>query len=100
MPNATHPTADDRISVGPLRQIGIRWPIGVDALLRDLVQRANVAGANTNRKELSAALVVEAHELSGDQLREMLVRFRRAKVEDILPETTVKTSATRRRSRG
>ena len=100
MPNAKHQAGDDRISEGPSRQIGVRWPTGVDKLLDDLVQRSNVAGANSNRKELTAALVVDAHELSGDQLHEMLVRFRRAKVEDILPETTDKTSATRRRSRG
>lgn len=100
MSNAKQQTADGRISEGLLRQVGVRWPVGVDKLLDELVQRANQAGAKCNRRELTAALVVAAHETSGDQLREVLVRYRQAKVEDILPGTTDKAAAARRRSRG
>lgn len=100
MPSATEPAANDRISEGPPRQIGVRWPSAVDQLLDELVQRANDAGANSTRKELTAALVVGAHQDSGDELREMLVRYRQAKVQDILPGTSDRTPATRRRSRG
>ncbi|MBF6271610.1 hypothetical protein IU436_30020 [Nocardia farcinica] len=92
---------DERISEGAPRQIGVRWPAGVDQLLDALVARANEAGANCNRKELTAALVVESHALAGDQLRDILVRYRQARVTDILPATTDKDALpTRRGDRG
>jgi len=101
MSNPKSPSPDERISEGTPRQIGVRWPAGVDQLLDVLVTRANEAGANSNRKELTAALVVEAHGLPGDQLRDALVRYRQAKAIDILPAPTDKKPApARRRRRG
>lgn len=101
MSSVKSPGPNERISEGVSRQIGVRWPAGVDKLLDDLVSRANAAGANSNRKELTAALVVECHAMPGEQLRDLLVRYRLAKVVDILsPSTDKKSASTRRRSRG
>jgi len=92
---------EQRISAGVERQLGVRWPTGVDDLLAALVQRANEAGANCTRKELVAALVVAGHSLTGDELRDALVSYRQALVKDIVPPPTDKTrTSTRRRSRG
>lgn len=91
----------DRVSEGPARQIGIRWPAGVDQLLDELVYRANDAGANSNRRELTAALVIGGSNLSGDDLLAALVHYRQVKVSDILPVATDRTSgSTARRARG
>ena len=86
---------------GELRQIGLRWPSGVDQLVDVLVARANDAGANCSRRELTAALVVEGHSLSGEGLLDVLVRYRRAQTTDIVPAGTDKASAaTRKKTRG
>lgn len=92
---------DERISSGASRQIGVRWPTGVDQLLDVLVERANEAGANCNRKELTASLVVESYAMTGEQLRDMLISYRQVKVSDVLlaPTDTNATSA-RRGNRG
>jgi hypothetical protein len=101
MRQATDPRPDERISEGAPRQIGVRWPTGVDRLVDELVARANAAGANCNRKELTAALVVESHALSGEQLLATLIRYRQATIREILPVPTAKrTSVTRAGSRG
>jgi hypothetical protein len=101
MSSARPSVADERISAGVARQLGVRWPIGVDDLLDALVQRANDAGANCNRKEMVAALVVASHALPGDALREVLVTYRQVRSRDIVPRPTDKNpTQTRRRNRG
>ncbi|AKK09911.1 hypothetical protein [Corynebacterium testudinoris] len=95
------PPPDERLSDGTPCQIGIRWPTAVDQLLDVLVKRANEAGTNCNRRELTASLVVESHAMSGVQLRNMLIRYRQAKVGDILPvPNDATTEPARRGSRG
>lgn len=85
------------IREGEARQIGLRWPVGVDHLVNVLVERANGAGANCSRKELTAALVVDRHALSGEDLLDVLVNYRRARTNDIVPVGTDKASAATRR---
>ncbi len=71
----------DRLRDSKDKQIGIRWPIALDQRLDDLVLRANDAGAGTNRRETIAALLLAA-DLSGDQLVDVILRFRTAFVRD------------------
>ena len=63
------------------KQAGIRWPIALDQRLDDLVARARSAGDRTNRKELLAALLLDS-DPTGDDLREILRRYRVAAVRD------------------
>lgn len=70
------------------KQAGIRWPIALDQRLDDLVALARSAGDRTNRKELLAALLLNAHP-TGEELREILRRYRTASVREAplaLPE--------------
>lgn len=73
-----------RIADGTPRQAGIRWPEGVEELLVALVERANSAGANTTRKEVVAALLVQAGGTSAEHLRDSVLTYRQAKTRDVL----------------
>lgn len=65
------------------KQIGIRWPIPVDARLDALMDRATDAGERTHRRELLAALVATT-DLDGEALGELLRRYRTMRVREVL----------------
>lgn len=76
------------------RQVGIRWPGSVVDLADSLVDRANESGANTSRKELLAALVLQADALDSKELLELTLRLRRS------PHTSPTTSGGPNNHRG
>jgi hypothetical protein len=65
------------------KQVGLRLPLAVDQRIDALLARATAAGERTNRKELIAALLATA-ELSGDELGQLLRRYRMSKVGEVL----------------
>lgn len=67
----------------PPKQPGLRWPLPIDLRLDDLVVRANRTGANTNRQELAAALVLSTGTDPADLL-EAVLALRRAVVREAL----------------
>ncbi|SEB99924.1 hypothetical protein SAMN04489844_1478 [Nocardioides exalbidus] len=71
----------DRLRDSKDKQVGIRWPVALDQRLDDLVQRANDAGSNTNRRELIAALLLAADH-DGDGLNDVVRTYRKAVVRD------------------
>ncbi|MBN7560202.1 hypothetical protein [Mycobacteroides abscessus] len=65
------------------KQVGLRIPLAVDQRIDALMSRAIGAGERTNRKELIGALLA-TFEMSGEELGELLRRYRRAKVYEVL----------------
>lgn len=61
----------------------VSWPLPSDRRLDQLVAAANDAGAGTRRNELVAAIVA-ATEADGDLLLQMIIRWRRALVRDVV----------------
>lgn len=57
------------------KQPGLRWPIAVDNMLDRLVEVANDAGLNTNRRELMAAIVT-GHSDNPSTLARLLKHYR------------------------
>ncbi len=66
----------------------ITWPLPVDRRLDQLVALANDVGAATRRNELAAALVAAA-EADGEHLLQMILRWRRARVRDVVVDVDV-----------
>src|SRR5437588_62589 len=62
-------------------QIGVSVPAPLNVRLDGLVELANEAGANVNRKELLATLVFAASE-SGAELQELVRGYRTATAAD------------------
>jgi len=71
----------------PDKQPGFRWPLAVDQLLDGLVESANGAGADTNRKELIASLVVASRTVSGERMGKMVRQYRTMTVRQALGES-------------
>jgi hypothetical protein len=69
------------LSECPDRQFGFRWPVALDRRLDQLVERANGAGERTNRRELLAALLLNA-DFTGEELSQLVRTFRLATVGD------------------
>lgn len=90
MAQTSRPDDRGRIAEGAQRQAGIRWPEGVEALVVALVERANSAGANTTRKEVVAALLVQAARTDAEQLRESVLAYRQATFIDVLGAETAR----------
>jgi hypothetical protein len=67
----------------PTKQPGLRWPLPIDLRLDDLVSRANRGGANTNRQELAAALILSSG-TDPAALFEAVLALRRAMVREAL----------------
>jgi hypothetical protein len=65
------------------KQVSFRWPMAVDQRLDALVARADEAGERTNRRELIAALIADA-DRTGEQLGELLRRYRRSRVGEVV----------------
>jgi len=61
----------------------VNWPLPADRRLDQLVAAANDAGAGTRRNELVAAIVAAA-EPNGDLLLQLVLRWRRALVRDVV----------------
>jgi hypothetical protein len=72
---------EERLRDSADKQVSIRWPIALDQRLDDLLDRADAVGENTNRRELLAALLFDA-DPSGDELRDLLQRYRTALVRE------------------
>ena len=62
-------------------QLNAFVPRPLNARLDALVELANKAGENTNRREVLCALILDSSE-RGDQLADQVRTFRRAKAQD------------------
>jgi hypothetical protein len=82
-----HLGADRKASNTVSKQAGLSWPIPVDRRLDQLVELANEAGAATRRNELAAAIIA-ATEAEGELLLQLVLRWRRARVADIVLNVT------------
>lgn len=69
----------------PEDQIGVSIPAPLSARLDVLVGRANHAGENTSRKEVLAALILDAPE-EDDQVVAAVRRYRTASADEAVPE--------------
>lgn len=76
--------ADSRVVDHMDRQVSLGWPPPVDVRLDRLLDQARRAGERTSRKELVAALVATCHPTDA-QLGNMIKRYRRLKVREIMP---------------
>lgn len=81
-----HLRADLRASRTVSKQAGLAWPIPADRRLDQLVELANDAGAATRRNELAAAILA-ATEADGELLLQLVLRWRRARVSDVILDT-------------
>jgi hypothetical protein len=61
----------------------LSWPLPADRRLDQLVEIANEAGAGTRRNELAAA-IIGATDADGEVLLQLVLRWRRAKVRDVI----------------
>jgi hypothetical protein len=75
---------DRLVSKSGDRQAGISWPLPVDAKLERLLQMARDVGEPTSRREIAACLLALADVVDGNELSEMLFRYRRMRVRDVL----------------
>ena len=75
---------DQLVSKSGDRQAGISWPLPVDAKLERLLQMARDVGEPTSRREIAACLLALADVDDGNELSEMLFRYRRMRVRDVL----------------
>src|SRR5580693_8125228 len=79
--------ADLKASAAVTKQAGLTWPIPADRRLDQLVELANEAGAATRRNELAAAIIA-ATEAEGEALLQLVLRWRRACVSDVILDVT------------
>jgi hypothetical protein len=73
----------DPVSSYPDRQAGISWPLPVDAKLEELLNAARAVGERTSRREIVAAIIAMT-EFTGEELSDLLHRYRLAHVGDVL----------------
>jgi hypothetical protein len=73
--------ADERLDRCESKGAAITWPIPLDNFLDRLVSLADDAGQTTSRKELAAAIVLQAPR-DGDALAALITTYRKAKVAD------------------
>jgi hypothetical protein len=72
---------DDALRDTVERAVGVTIPVPLSKRLDALVQRAEEAGARVYRKDLVAALILDAPE-SSEELLELFMRYRQAKAAD------------------
>lgn len=78
-----HLRADLKASKALPKQSGLSWPLPADRRLDQLVELANEAGAATCRNEMAAAIIAAA-EAEGEALLQAVLRWRRARVDDVV----------------
>lgn len=74
-------SGDERLQNSKDKQVSLRWPMALDQRLDDLMERANDAGAGTNRRETIAAIVLAA-DYTPEELAELVKVYRTARVVD------------------
>lgn len=74
--------ANERLDRCESKGAAITWPIPLDNWLDQLVALADEAGQKTTRKELAAAIVLQAPR-DGDTLAQLVTTYRKAKVSDV-----------------
>ncbi len=77
----------DRLDRCEAKGAAITWPIPLDNRLDGLVALADEAGQKTTRKELAAAIILQAPR-DGDALAELVTKYRKARVSDVCPPNT------------
>lgn len=85
-----HLRADLKASKTVSKQAGLAWPIPADRRLDQLVELANEAGAATRRNELAAAIIAAA-DSEGEALLQLVLRWRRAPVGDVVLNVTAES---------
>jgi hypothetical protein len=78
-----HLEAGLRASTAVSKQAGLTWPLPADRRLDQLVEMANDVGAGTRRNELAAAIIAAANP-DGEALLQLVLRWRRANVRDVI----------------
>jgi hypothetical protein len=79
-------SADLKASKTITKQAALTWPLPADRRLDQLADLANeAAGASTRRNELAAAIIA-ATEADGDALLGLILRWRRARVAEVVLE--------------
>jgi len=73
--------ADLRLSRCPTKQVGLSFPIPLDRRIDDLCDLANDEGAATSRKELVAALILDAPS-QPKKLAALIKAYRKAAARD------------------
>lgn len=99
--------ADTKAHKTTTKAAAMNWPMPIDHRLDQLVELANEAGAATRRNELAAALI-NATEPDSEVLLQLVLRWRRALVREVVIETRFDTGVVylprygpgRRKSRG
>lgn len=86
-----HLGAEIRASTAVPKQSGLSWPLPADRRLDQLVELANEVGAGTRRNELAAAIVA-ATEADGEVLLQLVLRWRRARVRDVIIDAPQESS--------
>jgi hypothetical protein len=79
--------ADLKASTAVVKQAGITWPMPADRRLDQLVEMANESGASTRRNELAAAIVAAAP-TDGELLLQLVLRWRRTLIRDVVLDTS------------
>lgn len=75
--------ADSPARSAVTKAAALNWPMPADRRLDQLVDLANSAGAGTRRNELAAAIIAAAAE-DPEVLLQLVLRWRRTKVVDVL----------------
>jgi hypothetical protein len=83
--------ADLKASTAVTKQAGVSWPLPADRRLDQLVELANECGASTRRNELAAAIVAAAP-TDGEQLLQLVLRWRRALIRDVVLDAQQESS--------
>jgi hypothetical protein len=86
-----HLEANLKASTAVPKQAALSWPLPADRRLDQLVEMANDAGAGTRRNELAAAIVAAA-DADGEVLLQLVLRWRRAKVRDVIVDPPQESS--------
>lgn len=84
--------ADLKASTAVAKQAGLSWPLPADRRLDQLVEAANESGARTRRNELAAAILFAAPG-DGEMLLQLVLRWRRALIRDVVIDTPEESSA-------
>jgi hypothetical protein len=75
--------ADSLVIDNHVGQVSMAWPVPVDVRLEQILAQAKAAGERTSRRELVAALIA-TYEMTDDELSDMLRRYRKMKVREML----------------
>lgn len=80
-----HLDADLKASKAVPKAASLNWPLPADRRLDQLVELANEAGAATRRNEMAAAIIA-AQEPNPELLLQLVLRWRRVRVADVVVE--------------